>query len=125
MTTTTVRSRRGSLAKVEARQALGFASPALVGLALFTIVPVGLSVVMSFFDWPTFGERATSRSRSLLAVSVPSPADPNPRTLLNPNSAASTKSSSRCRSSASCGTGCKADRSLAIIAVDGFRRPDS
>ncbi|MCB0887469.1 MAG: sugar ABC transporter permease [Propionibacteriaceae bacterium] len=58
MTTTTVRSRRGSLAKVEARQALGFASPALVGLALFTIVPVGLSVVMSFFDWPTFGERA-------------------------------------------------------------------
>ncbi|HMS36678.1 MAG TPA: sugar ABC transporter permease [Arachnia sp.] len=58
MTTTTVRSRRGSLARVEARQALGFASPALVGLALFTIVPVGLSVVMSFFDWPTFGERA-------------------------------------------------------------------
>ena len=57
MTTTTVRSRRGSLAKVEARQALGFASPALVGLALFTIVPVGLSVVMSFFDWPTFGEK--------------------------------------------------------------------
>ena len=56
--TTAARRRRGSLAKVEARQALGFASPALVGLALFTIVPVGLSVVMSFFDWPTFGERA-------------------------------------------------------------------
>lgn len=51
------RRRRGSLAKVEARQALGFASPALVGLALFTIVPVVLSIVMSFFDWPTFGER--------------------------------------------------------------------
>ncbi|MFB7843686.1 carbohydrate ABC transporter permease [Microbacterium sp. NPDC056052] len=49
--------RRGSLTKVEARQALGFASPALVGLALFTIVPVGLSIVMSVFDWPTFGER--------------------------------------------------------------------
>ncbi|MGM1016067.1 MAG: carbohydrate ABC transporter permease [Actinomycetota bacterium] len=55
MTSTT--KRRGSLAKVESRQALGFASPALVGLALFTIVPVGLSIVMSFFDWPTFGER--------------------------------------------------------------------
>lgn len=55
MTITT--RRRGSLAKVEARQALGFASPALVGLALFTIVPVGLSIVMSVFDWPTFGER--------------------------------------------------------------------
>ena len=50
------RSRR-SFAKMEARQALGFASPALVGLALFTIVPVVLSIVMSFFNWPTFGER--------------------------------------------------------------------
>ena len=58
MTITTAPKRRsGSLAKVEARQALGFASPALVGLALFTIVPVVLSIVMSFFDWPTFGER--------------------------------------------------------------------
>lgn len=57
MTTNTATRRRGSLAKVEARQALGFASPALVGLALFTIVPVALSIVMSFFDWPTFGER--------------------------------------------------------------------
>ncbi|GAA3881206.1 sugar ABC transporter permease [Tessaracoccus defluvii] len=28
-----------------------------MGLALFTIVPVVLSIVMSFFDWPTFGER--------------------------------------------------------------------
>lgn len=57
MATTTAKRRRGSLAKVEARWALGFASPALVGLALFTIVPVGLSIVMSFFNWPTFGER--------------------------------------------------------------------
>ena len=57
MTTTTARSSRGKLARIEARQALGFASPALVGLALFTIVPVVLSIVMSFFDWPTFGER--------------------------------------------------------------------
>ena len=55
MTITT--TRRGSLARAEARQALGFASPALVGLALFTIVPVGLSIVMSVYDWPTFGDR--------------------------------------------------------------------
>ena len=55
MTITT--KRRGSLARAEARQALGFASPALVGLALFTIVPVGLSIVMSVYDWPTFGDR--------------------------------------------------------------------
>ena len=57
MTTTTARSSRGQLARIEASQALGFASAALVGLALFTIVPVVLSIVMSFFDWPTFGER--------------------------------------------------------------------
>jgi multiple sugar transport system permease protein len=66
--TTAVRRRRGSLAKVEARQALGFASPALVGLALFTIVPVGLSIVMSFFDWPTFGERTFNGGANYLRL---------------------------------------------------------
>lgn len=58
MTTSATAPRRGALARSEARQALGFASPALVGLAVFTAVPVGLSVVMSFYDWPTFGERS-------------------------------------------------------------------
>ncbi len=51
------RSRRSKLAKIESRQALAFASPALVGLALFTVVPVVLSVVMSMYNWPAFGER--------------------------------------------------------------------
>ncbi|WP_336645326.1 carbohydrate ABC transporter permease [Microbacterium sp. USHLN186] len=60
--------RRGSFAKVEARQALGFASPALVGLALFTIVPVVLSVVMSFFDWPTFGDRTFNGGANYLRL---------------------------------------------------------
>lgn len=46
------------MAKRESRQALAFASPALVGLAVFTIVPVILSIVMSFYDWPAFGERS-------------------------------------------------------------------
>ena len=48
---------KGALRRAEARQALGFVSPALVGLGFFTIFPVGLSVVMSLFDWPTFGDR--------------------------------------------------------------------
>src|SRR5690606_2781073 len=69
MTTSTApQRRRGSFAKVEARQALGFASPALVGLALFTIVPVVLSVVMSFFDWPTFGERTFNGGANYLRL---------------------------------------------------------
>jgi multiple sugar transport system permease protein len=50
--------RRGALARAESRQALGFASPALAGLAIFTVVPVVLSIVMSFFDWPTYGEKS-------------------------------------------------------------------
>ncbi|UNK69471.1 sugar ABC transporter permease [Microbacterium sp. H1-D42] len=69
MTITNAPKRRsGSLAKVEARQALGFASPALVGLALFTIVPVVLSIVMSFFDWPTFGERTFNGGTNYLRL---------------------------------------------------------
>lgn len=53
-------SRRGRsvMAKRESRQALAFASPALVGLAVFTIAPVLLSIVMSFYDWPAFGQKS-------------------------------------------------------------------
>jgi multiple sugar transport system permease protein len=50
--------RRSELAKAETRQALGFISPALAGLAVFTIVPVVLSIVMSLYNWPAFGERS-------------------------------------------------------------------
>ena len=57
MSTTTQVPRRGTLARAESRQALGFVSPALAGLALFTVVPVVLSIVMGFFNWPTFGEK--------------------------------------------------------------------
>ncbi len=57
MSSTPRTPRRGALARSESRQALGFVSPALAGLALFTIVPVALSIVMGFFNWPTFGEK--------------------------------------------------------------------
>ncbi len=53
----TSRSSRSVMAKRESRQALAFASPALMGLAVFTIAPVFLSIVMSFYDWPAFGEK--------------------------------------------------------------------
>lgn len=52
--------RRSAMARAESRHALGFISPALLGLTVFTIGPVLLSVVMSLFDWPIFGERAFS-----------------------------------------------------------------
>ncbi|WP_411722380.1 carbohydrate ABC transporter permease [Mycetocola sp.] len=57
MSIATPKAGRGALARSESRQALGFVSPALAGLALFTIVPVVLSIVMGFYNWPTFGEK--------------------------------------------------------------------
>lgn len=44
--------------RTERRYALAFVSPAMLGLTVFTIFPVGLAVVMSLFDWPAFGERS-------------------------------------------------------------------
>lgn len=49
--------RKSKLRRSEAWQGWAFVSPALLGLTIFTFVPVGLSIVMSFFDWPAFGER--------------------------------------------------------------------
>lgn len=51
------RSGQSALRRAETRQALVFMSPALLGITVFTIAPVGLSIVMSLFDWPTFGQR--------------------------------------------------------------------
>lgn len=57
-TSTVAKPRKGSaLLKAERRQALGFVSPALLGLSIFTALPVVLSIIMSLFDWPAFGER--------------------------------------------------------------------
>ncbi len=39
------------------RHALFFLGPSLIGLALFTLFPTGMALVMSLFDWPVFGDR--------------------------------------------------------------------
>lgn len=52
------RRRRSTIETRERRQALGFITPAVLGLAVFTVLPVGLAIVMSLFDWPIFGKRA-------------------------------------------------------------------
>ncbi|WZH38066.1 MAG: sugar ABC transporter permease [Microbacterium enclense] len=52
------RRRRNTIEMRERRQALGFITPAVLGLAVFTVLPVGLAIVMSLFDWPIFGKRA-------------------------------------------------------------------
>lgn len=49
--------RKAALRTVERRQALGFITPAVLGLSVFTVLPVGLAIVMSLFDWPIFGDR--------------------------------------------------------------------
>lgn len=38
--------------------ALGFTAPSMLGLALFTAVPIAMSLVMSFYAWPIIGERS-------------------------------------------------------------------
>lgn len=58
MTQTITRRGPSRLSKIESRQALGFVSPALLGLALFTAVPVVLSIVMSLYNWPAWGDRS-------------------------------------------------------------------
>lgn len=37
--------------------AVGFLSPNIIGFLAFTAIPLVQSLVMSLFDWPTFGER--------------------------------------------------------------------
>jgi len=58
-TESSIAPRRGKnrLQAMERRHALGFISPAILGLSVFTVLPVGLAVVMSLFDWPIFGDR--------------------------------------------------------------------
>ncbi len=51
------RRRASRLQRMEQRHALAFISPAVIGLSVFTVLPVGLAVVMSLFDWPIFGSR--------------------------------------------------------------------
>lgn len=55
---TPVRRRRSTpLQRVERRQAFGFITPAVLGLTVFTFMPIGLAIVMSLYDWPIFGDR--------------------------------------------------------------------
>lgn len=46
-----------SLRAAERRSAFAFISPAIIGLSVFTVLPTGLAIVMSLFDWPIFGDR--------------------------------------------------------------------
>lgn len=60
MTTTIAAANRrapSKLRRIESRQALAFITPALAGLTAFTVLPVFLSIVMSLFDWPAWGDR--------------------------------------------------------------------
>jgi len=41
----------------DGRAALAFATPSLVGLALFTLFPIVMSLVIAFFHWPAVGDR--------------------------------------------------------------------
>ncbi|MEU1299149.1 carbohydrate ABC transporter permease [Streptomyces shenzhenensis] len=44
--------------RADGRSAAGFLSPLVIGFGVFTVFPVVYSLVMSFYDWPVFGQRA-------------------------------------------------------------------
>lgn len=46
------RRRRNS----DVRSVLGFLSPNLLGFLAFTIVPIGASLILSFYEWPMLGD---------------------------------------------------------------------
>lgn len=48
----------GRASRHEARSASGFLALSMAGFAFFTILPIIGSLVMSFFDWPVFGDRS-------------------------------------------------------------------
>jgi multiple sugar transport system permease protein len=51
------RSRDQQPLRGDGRYALIFLGPSLIGLALFTLFPTVMALVMSLFDWPVFGSR--------------------------------------------------------------------
>jgi len=51
------RSRDQRPLRNDGRYALIFLGPSLLGLALFTLFPTVMALVMSLFDWPVFGSR--------------------------------------------------------------------
>lgn len=57
LTESSTKRRRSAHSRREAYHAFGFISPALLGLSIFTVLPVGLAIVMSLYDWPIWGER--------------------------------------------------------------------
>ena len=52
-TTPPVRRRRRNS---DVRSVLGFLSPNLLGFLAFTIIPIGASLILSFYEWPMIGD---------------------------------------------------------------------
>ncbi|MEV1245662.1 carbohydrate ABC transporter permease [Nonomuraea sp. NPDC050022] len=52
-----VAGRRRPRLRRDGRAAAFFAAPSMIGLTVFTLFPIVLSLVMAFFQWPAVGER--------------------------------------------------------------------
>jgi multiple sugar transport system permease protein len=49
-------AKRGRRRNADTRSALGFLAPNVLGFLCFTIIPIGASLALSFFEWPMIGE---------------------------------------------------------------------
>ncbi|GAB3278621.1 carbohydrate ABC transporter permease [Kineosporia babensis] len=52
----------------DATAATVFAAPSTIGLTVFTVVPIVMSLVMSFYNWPAFGERSLTGTGNFSAL---------------------------------------------------------
>ncbi len=50
------RKRRGGVGRRDLASALGFLAPNLLGFLVFTIIPIGASLLLAFYEWPLLGD---------------------------------------------------------------------
>jgi len=53
---TSVKKISGKRRRGDLRSAFGFSAPNLLGFLSFTLIPIGASLVLSFYEWPLLGE---------------------------------------------------------------------
>ena len=67
------KARRRGVGRSDRFAALGFLAPNLLGFACFTILPIGASLVLSFFEWPLIGEATFTGLQNFITLFTADP----------------------------------------------------
>lgn len=65
--------RRSRLKNRNLISALGFLTPNLLGFLVFTIIPIGASLVLSFYEWPLLGEAVFTGAKNFIQLFTQDP----------------------------------------------------